>query len=109
MQSTAQGLKLANAAAGFAVSHALKNSLLTGLLHECNDCLMLRFVNLNRGAGVRLQALQQGQGFAMKRSGFQHENGNIQSQVVDEVGDDHVFGAQARSLFQRLQLGSSSL
>ena len=109
MQSTAQGLKLANTAAGFAVGHALENSLLAWAFHKGNDCLMLGFIDLNTCAGVGLQAFQQCQGFAVQRTGFQHENGNIQRQLVDEMGDDHVFGAQARSLFQRLQLGRSSL
>jgi hypothetical protein len=55
---------------------------------------------------VACSALQQGQRFGVQHAGFQHKHG-MSVAGVDQVGDHHVFGAQAGGLRDRGALPSA--
>ena len=56
-----------------------------------------------------LQAFQQSQSVGMQCAGFQHKHRNVELQTVQNMGDDHVFSAQAGGLLQRLQFSRCAL
>jgi hypothetical protein len=45
----------------------------------------------------------------MQHAGVQHEYGNIQVELVDQVRDDNVLGTQARCLCDRRKIGRRAL
>ena len=76
---------------------ALVHRVLTFFTHKLDDRFGHRAVHLDGCARMRLGAFQHGQGLGVQRSGFLHKDRDVELQAVDEVGDHHVFCAQAGS------------
>ncbi len=75
------------------------------MAHELDHRLVLRAVDLDRRARMRLGALEQLLRLGMQSAGFEHEHRDVERQRVDQMRDHHILGAQARGLLDRLELG----
>jgi hypothetical protein len=108
-QGAGQRLHLAHAAAGLAQLDALVHRVLAFVAHKLDDRFLHRAVNHDGRTRMRLGAFQQSQSFGVQCAGLQHKHRNVELQAVDEVGDHHVFGAQAGGLGHGRELGRCAL
>ena len=107
-QRALQRLDLADVAAVLAQRDTLVHRVLAFAGDKFNHRLVLGPVDRDRRAGGGLGALQQLQRLGVQHAGVEHEDRDVQPQRVDQVGDHHVFGAQAGSLRHRAKFGGSA-
>jgi len=94
-QRARQRLQLAHRAAGLAQLDALPHRQFAVAGHELQHLLGLRRPAFDGQPVAGLDARQQRQGLGVQLAGLQRGQGDGQAVAGDEVGDDHVLGAQA--------------
>jgi len=100
-QGALERLHLADVAALFAQVQAFVHGIKAIGLHKSGGGLKIGAVNIHLDRVALLDASDQGHGFCMQHAGIEHKDAGINAGFVQQVGHDHVFGAQAGGLRQR--------